>query len=547
MPASRFIISFLKPHHLLPALALLAIPATPARAQITYLDATEGNGGNTSATGSAPADTSWLLSEGGPVAIPDQWAQREFATGGTIFQALHNGDAIPELTTRIDGLGDGDYEVWVFFWDGPNANRWTISAGLESGSLTTFSFDGPGDTSAPVAASTLTFTNPNAPLLTENPRILYGVRLGETTVSNGSPIEVFIDNLVGGGSSNRTWFDGVGYAPLAPESDDDNDGLPDSFEQGIIASNPDDEVESLADVMGTGASPQVTDFDRDGLDDAAEFALGTDPLRADTDNDGLADGVETGTGQLIDENNTGTDPLNPDSDGDQTPDGAEIVSGTNPNDPDSQLEDHLLAIDFNRSDAFGSPAQSLFRSLSGEQDPANNAPSYRKNFGPLEVTISRPDGENFEFRGANGDSSRVIPGGDLSRSFLVADLIATRAGEIEIEIAGLPAGTYVFRSYHLEPFTGTAMGFAQGSTPTSPNLIEARHGETGVASVRPTSLGPPGWNTTFIGDGQVPTLSLPFNHDGTDPATLSLRATQAASGGERFLFLNGFQLFQITP
>lgn len=527
-------------------LALASLPLS-LQAQITYLDAEEGEEGNTFATGGTPGDTSWLIPTGGPSAVDDQWAKRDFATNGTILQAFHNGDSIPELTTRISGLDDGAYEVWVFFWDGPSANRWTISAGLESGSLTTYSFDGPGDTDTPVAASTLDFTNPGQPLLTESPRILYGVRLGETTVADGSPIEVFIDNTVGGGSSNRTWYDGVGYASLAPETDDDNDGLPDSYEQRIIDTADDDAVEGLEDVMGTGASPQVSDFDHDGLDDGEEFALGTDPLRPDSDRDGLSDGVETGTGILLDENDTGTDPLEADSDGDGTSDGAEIASGTDPNDAESALEDHLFAIDFNRSDSFGSPSQSLFRIVAGSGTQDDNESSYTKTIGSFEVTVSRPDQENFEFRGANGDPSRAIPGGDISRSFLVSDLIATRGGEIEVSINGLPAGVYVFRSYHLEPFTGPTLGFAQGGAASTPNVIEARYGALDPAIVRPTSLGSPGLNTTFIEDGDVPTLSFSFIHDGTSPAIISLQSTLTSGGGDRFLFLNGFQLFQIDP
>lgn len=527
--------------------ALLTGGVAVASAQITYLDAVEGADGNTFATGGTPGDTSWINPEASTATDNERWRIRPFGNEATVFQALHTGTTMPELTTRITGLGDGTHQIWVFFWDGPNANQWTISAGLESGSLTTYSHDGPGNTTAPVAASTLTFTNQPPPMTTESPRILYGVLLGEATVVEGSPVEVFIDNTAGGGSNNRTWYDGVGHALVEPERDEDNDGLPDSFEQMIIDADDRDDIEGLEDVMGTGAAPAVTDFDNDGLSDAGEFTRGTNPLLPDTDNDGLLDGVETGTGVFIDETDTGTDPRNADSDNDGTPDGAEVSAGTDPNDPSSNLDEALLAVEFNRSNSLGAPSQSHFRIISGSSDPAENNATYTKKVGAFEITVSRPDGENLEFRGANGDSSRAIPGGDTSRSFLVADFLATRSGQIDFEISGLPAGRYVFRSFHLDPFTGFALGFAQGASLTTPNRIEARHDGAVRAGVTPTALGSSGLNTTFIDDGQIPTLSFEFTHDGSSPAAISLRSTLTSEGGEQFLFLNGFQLFRTTP
>ena len=183
-------------------------------APITYVDAVEGAAGNTYATGGSLADTSWINPDTGSSNDQDQWKKRGFANNGTIFQARHslNPDEMPELTTEIAGLDDGIYDVWAFFWDAPNANRWTLSTGLTSGALTTYSFDGPGDTVSPVDTATLSFTNPI--LKTEGDRILYGVYLGEQVVSGGSTINVFVDNLVGGDSANRTWYDGVGYTAI---------------------------------------------------------------------------------------------------------------------------------------------------------------------------------------------------------------------------------------------------------------------------------------------------------------------------------------------
>lgn len=197
-------------------LVAMTMGIVASQAAITYVDAEEGASGNTYATGGSLGDTSWV---GGATsnAIEDQWSLRTgFATDSTIFQGRHSlsPDDMPELTTEITGLADGDYDVWVFFWDASGSNTWTIDAGLTSGALTTYSADGPGNTTAPVATSTLSFTNTPSP--TEDDRIFYGVNLGQATVTSGSTIDVFIDNLTGGNSNTRTWYDGVGFEAVVP-------------------------------------------------------------------------------------------------------------------------------------------------------------------------------------------------------------------------------------------------------------------------------------------------------------------------------------------
>ena len=146
-----------------------------------------------------------------------------------------------------------------------------------------------------------------------------------------------------------------------------------------------------------------------------------------------------------------------------------------------------------------------------------------------------------EVRGANGDASRAIPGGDTSCSFLVADLIGSRSSSLRFNLSGLPAGTYLWTSYHLEPITGTGLGFASGSSTTTPNTIEARIDEQLMGSATPTSLGSPGLNTTSIADSDIPTLSFVFTHDGNGPVEVVLSATEAI-GSDRRLFLNGFEI-----
>jgi len=202
------------------AAALLMVSGS-ARAAITYRDALEGAAGNTFATVGSLGSTSWLANNNAGNSIETQWDRRStFGNGGVVFQSSHfttdaGGDQMPELTTQVTGLSDGQYDVWVFFWDnngGPN--NWTISAGLTSGSLTTYSFDGLGDRTQTVPASSLDFVV--NPMFTESTRTLYAVNLRQSTVVGGSSINVFVDNLIGSGTTNRVWYDGVGYE-LIPE------------------------------------------------------------------------------------------------------------------------------------------------------------------------------------------------------------------------------------------------------------------------------------------------------------------------------------------
>ena len=283
---------------------------------------------------------------------------------------------------------------------------------------------------------------------------------------------------------------------------------------------------------GFGITGTIPDTDNDGLPDPWELSFpGIQDLT-------YLDGTKTGPGPGI---GTG------DYDGDGHTDLDEYQNDTDPTNPASPLPDlgeHLFGIDFNRNDTLAAPSQSGFRSIAGSGADQNaNATSYSKTVGALQITVSQPDGTRFEFRGANGDSSRAIPGGDTSLSYLVSDFIGTRTGKIDLSIANLPAGTYYFRSLHLEPFTlSSGLGFAQGTSATTPNTIEARIGATLMDSVQPTSLGSPGLGTTFINDNQIPALFFQFVHDGTSPLVIHLVSTES-NGTDSFLFLNGFEIF----
>ena len=130
------------------------------------------------------------------------------------------------------------------------------------------------------------------------------------------------------------------------QEDDDEDGLPDFYEERLV-----DNLEDLnGNVDGPGPGSGTGDFDGDGLSDLDEYEeTRTDPTKKDTDGDGLNDNVETNTGKWVSINSTGTDPLNSDSDNDTLADGVENPDlPYNEDDPEDQP-----GTDPNKSDSDG--------------------------------------------------------------------------------------------------------------------------------------------------------------------------------------------------
>ena len=157
----------------------------------------------------------------------------------------------------------------------------------------------------------------------------------------GAQCQLFVHNDIGDFSGEP--FNVGDYKLLetssAPDSDSDNDGLPDIWEEQFF-----DNLDQTAE----------GDPDSDGLNNAEEFEVGTKPDNADSDDDGYTDGVEPGTGKWVSAQNTGTSPTKSDSDGDGLKDGVEnpdlgydsenpeTQSGSDPNEQDSDGDTCLL-------------------------------------------------------------------------------------------------------------------------------------------------------------------------------------------------------------
>jgi hypothetical protein len=206
----------------------------------------------------------------------------------------------------------------------------------------------------------------------------------------------------------------------------------------------------------------------------------------------------------------------------------------------------VIAIDFNKTNSPGAPSQAMCRTISGSSTVSQNSTNISKRIGPYSVHLTKSSATPFDFRGANGDITRVIPGGPTSLSFVVADFIGARDGVINITISNLTAGDYTFRSYHLETLTAANLGFAQGSSSSTSNLIHAHIGGVLQATTQPTALGPAGLGTNFISDADIPTLSFPFYADGTNAIHINL-SSAFTNGADRFILLNGFEVLRAMP
>lgn len=167
-----------------------------------------------------------------------------------------------------------------------------------------------------------------------------------------------IERIEGGSVAGATDQADEEDTVVIDETDEDNDGLPDAWEEEYFGDDeedidrdgdgdvdeddkqaptstngrddPDNDDLTNTEEFKYGTDPGDPDTDDDGLTDGEEIALGTDPNDSDTDNDGISDG---------DEIKDGTDPLNRDTDGDGYTDGQEKSAGTDPNDKNDFPQD----------------------------------------------------------------------------------------------------------------------------------------------------------------------------------------------------------------
>lgn len=153
--------------------------------------------------------------------------------------------------------------------------------------------------------------------------------------TGGASVELFISRepldfeLADGPLENVELFQLLESGQLS-KVDDDNDGLPDVYEEAQFGNldetgdgDSDDDGLTNLEEFNLSTSPVNPDTDADGLNDGDEVAAGSDPFVSDTDGDGLSDGDEVHEHQ--------TDPTKADTDGDRFNDAVELAKSKDPN------------------------------------------------------------------------------------------------------------------------------------------------------------------------------------------------------------------------
>jgi len=258
-------------------------------AGIVYVDATEGEGGNTTlATGGVFEAVD--VGTGGSGA-DGLWRWRAFSNEGTIYEAGGSWEAdlntedCPRLVTSIE-VPEGDYVVYVYFW--ADTAQWRIGASLENseGDLPLYLANDPNSEATMAVAED--FEEP-VPMLAEGNRNMWQVKLGTTGTTTS--IDVYIDDdpnhLTG---NSRTWYDGIGYElaqepviePINPGTeglvaayglDGDLLDMSDNGIDGTYIEDPNDPNASGPNYV-EGVTGQALDLPGDGV---SYVQLGDDP------------------------------------------------------------------------------------------------------------------------------------------------------------------------------------------------------------------------------------------------------------------------------
>lgn len=180
--------------------------------QMHYVDATAGNGGNTTLTNGSAL----VLSSGA-----NQWhSQTGVGNGGTVLSSADStAEDATNIMTQLTTPGSGTYDVWVDFWGNPAAD-WRINAGLALDNMQTYRSEKCEQVQPAAQDTSLVLIN-NSPAV----NLLYQAYVGRVVISNNLTIKVFIDDnsiATGGngttraGNTARTWYDGISYAKVEP-------------------------------------------------------------------------------------------------------------------------------------------------------------------------------------------------------------------------------------------------------------------------------------------------------------------------------------------
>ena len=377
-----------------------------------------------------------------------------------------------------------------------------------------------------------------------------------------------------------------GFDPLTDDAagDADSDSLTNlaEFTAGTNPNNDDSDTDGMTDgyEVTNGLDPLTDDAaddpDNDNANNLAEFNAGSDPNDADSDDDTIIDGDEiSGT----------TSPVNPDTDGDGYSDPTEATAGTDGNDIGSYpVAGNDLWVDFNSNQSGGENSAGADPQSSAAAHNQLGYQSYHANhevsaefttasysaFGTtITLTPEWPNTTNNLVRQSIGRSSSFNNNWDGDRLNLLRDWIGcdSRTGnggngdfdgssgtstEFDIRLGGLPAETYLWKSYHHDTEHMHTDFIVEVSTDGGTTFAPPITGSVGIMTDSTPGGSPDSGNPldgpvnpgSFNPDDLPSTYLLNFTADGTNDVVIRFRPFSAAPVHTQFFGLNGFQLSQ---
>jgi len=365
-------------------------------------------------------------------------------------------------------------------------------------------------------------------------------------------------------------------------SDEDGDGMPDSFEDanGLDRTVNDADGDEDSDLLSNldeylrGTDPQDEDSDDDDLNDNVETNTGTfvslsdtgsDPNNPDSDGDTLTDAVETGTKVFVDAMDTGTDPNVPDSDGDGIEDGKEVTDNTDPNDLNDPPAPEGLLIDFNSTTQDGGPhpVGGVYRDYNAGHEVAADfdTKSYAAFGTSVSLTPTWPDTDDNRVqqmidRAGGNDGNWTGTDLDLITDFLGIDARTSNGGNgdydgmtgtpttMDLTLGDLPGGQYEWTSFHHDTenvHTPFLMDISTDGGTTFERVGEFKMSSSsggGNPANPDLEVGPDPKSLTS-------TVVTEFSSDGSDVVIRFIPLAQIAVHNQIFA-INGFELIQTS-
>ena len=329
--------------------------------------------------------------------------------------------------------------------------------------------------------------------------------------------------------------DSLGVQTRADMLDTDDDGYDDTVENG---------VGQWGSVMSTGTSPVNPDTDGDGLLDGQEnrdltvfpglgiFPTSADPNLTDTDLDNLIDMAEA-----VD---LGTNPLLADSDMDNVSDPAELfLFNTDPANASSvPSNDELQGLRVNFQNESTENAALDFQTYSAQHEVLDSfIPQRFSAFGGtdnIEVSVSwdadgtevNPEAPQMFSRQPQLEFTPEWP--NLLLDWIGTDARRTPGDPLTLVVSGLPAGTYLWTSYHADMLNQT--GFFDVTMTTDQETFSTTEIDIIAAEE--------GGNIFE----QVTTYRQAFETDGGDVSVVFDQVNEAGAVTNLFFVMNAFTI-----